>query len=72
MSIAVVLVFDFSFETVVLRKQLRELVASGKRTRQDARKLYIEAFPPGRGGNQIRIRPLPMVLTIRKTKAPGG
>tara|TARA_Y100000758_G_scaffold121238_1_gene85407 strand:- start:2239 stop:3324 length:1086 start_codon:yes stop_codon:yes gene_type:complete len=56
----------------VLRKQLRELVASGKRTRQDARKLYIEAFPPGRGGNQIRIRPLPMVLTIRKTKAPGG
>ena len=49
-----------------------ELVASGKRTRQDARKLYIEAFPPGRGGNQIRIRPLPMVLTIRKTKDSAG
>jgi len=56
----------------VLRKQLREQVASGKRTRQDARKIYTKAFPPGRGGNQIRIRPLPMVLTIRKTKVPGG
>ena len=53
-----------------LRKQLRELIAQGKRTRQDARKLYIEAFPPAGGSNQPGIRPLPMVLTIRKTKAP--
>jgi len=55
-----------------LRKQLRELIAKGKRTRQDARKLYIEAFPPDRGSNQLGTRPLPMVLTIRKTKAPAG
>lgn len=53
-----------------LRKQLRELIAGGKLTRQDARQRYIEAFPPGRVSNQSRTRPLPMVLTIRKMKAP--
>ena len=53
-----------------LRKQLRELIAKGKRTRKEAREIYIEAFPPDRGSNQSRIRPLPMVLTIRRTKNP--
>ena len=53
-----------------LRKQLRELIAGGKLTRQDARQRYIEAFPAGRVSNQSRTRPLPMGLTIRKMKAP--
>jgi hypothetical protein len=60
-----------SLARVALRKQLRDLVASGKRTRQDARKQYLKAFPTDRNNTpQYRIRPLPMVLTIRKTEAP--
>ena len=59
-----------SLARVALRKQLRDLVASGKRTRQEARKQYLKAFPTDRDNTRYKVRPLPMVLTIRKTQSP--
>ena len=59
-----------SLARVALRKQLRDLVASGKRTRQEARKQYLKVFPTDRDNTRYKVRPLPMVLTIRKTQSP--